>query len=718
MMVQTASDKRLHPQSVVPTAVLKGPTLPFPTPPLSPPSPHASPRVRAQTFFNISVWLLLTGLLFGQIVGVGWTTITTTGVTLYGQPPGQGLYEIPGLNDEPYADRAVACIRSGKSYHAVQLSQLLKVAATIGISVCPTNGRDAYRVVPRDSFTMDASRVYTSHCNTLSETIDQVIAVCRTLGYNVTRGEDVLRVVHGVDSEEVIALPKALPVLILPYWDATPYARYAMPSHDGSACVFRTSGQFEDESDSTAVLWAVSRSVRLETTEAWLGSTGGAWRHGWYEDPVANMRWHAEVISSSPNSTYGIDARRFDLLDNGNEIRCTHSSALRCNGTQWKFRWNDELTAVFDMPWFTSIAISNGSRFGLFFYEDSFVLTMESNYRLERLIANVSLAVLLARWMVLLVALYPAGSIGIAALANAGSFQWMPLLLLPRLPSSLEGFWTAGSVFDGDQTAIENAWFTIYPAIGEVVLVYFSLLNLLAKLLRRRMSDALFGPTLLFFVLLHALRFELAARSWFDGNERVTGVVTADEVESASVIDYFTTALAYRIGGPVQTIFFTKLVVLGLNLLPLLGASRRTVGPEEANCLGIERALAIQSASTGGLGSTAEAVVATSASDGVTSSRVLVLRSYELVRAGYVVVGQRDAKLMTVGHWFLLAATRWPFGATSASLRVVVYDTRTTPGASSSGSVMEVSADPMVVTVGDDSLAGLSVGRLSTATFC
>lgn len=41
------------------------------------------------------------------------------------------------------------------------------------------------------------------------------------------------------------------------------------------------------------------------------------------------------------------------------------------------------------------------------------------------------------------------------------------------------------------------------------MLLCFSLLSLLAKLLHRRVSDVLFGPALLFFYFMNLLRFEL-----------------------------------------------------------------------------------------------------------------------------------------------------------------------------------------------------------------
>lgn len=57
-------------------------------------------------------------------------------------------------------------------------------------------------------------------------------------------------------------------------------------------------------------------------------------------------------------------------------------------------------------------------------------------------------------------------------------------MLLPHLKMSLFTFWTSGCVFDSSQRAVADTWFVMYPAIVEVVLVYYSLLYLLAKLFR------------------------------------------------------------------------------------------------------------------------------------------------------------------------------------------------------------------------------------------
>lgn len=98
----------------------------------------------------------------------------------------------------------------------------------------------------------------------------------------------------------------------------------------------------------------------------------------------------------------------------------------------------------------------------------------------------------------------------------------------------------------------------MYPAIADLVLCYFSLLNLVAKALRRRSSDWLFGPTLLFFVVFHRSRSQLASVEWFVSDNRVSMAVSADELDAASLLDFFTTDLAYRTHRKVPVFFFTK----------------------------------------------------------------------------------------------------------------------------------------------------------------
>lgn len=57
---------------------------------------------------------------------------------------------------------------------------------------------------------------------------------------------DSLRIVDGLDSKQLKNIPKALPTLIMPFWDNADTARYTIPAWDGHACMFRLQGQIED----------------------------------------------------------------------------------------------------------------------------------------------------------------------------------------------------------------------------------------------------------------------------------------------------------------------------------------------------------------------------------------------------------------------------------------------------------------------------------------
>ncbi|KAL3661635.1 hypothetical protein V7S43_013394 [Phytophthora oleae] len=80
--------------------------------------------------------------------------------------------------------------------------------------------------------------VMESSCALIAKTIDNIFNACSALGYsNLTR--DHLRVVDDWDSDDLYLLPNTLPILIMPYYDNTPYSRHAIPTWGEDACVFR-----------------------------------------------------------------------------------------------------------------------------------------------------------------------------------------------------------------------------------------------------------------------------------------------------------------------------------------------------------------------------------------------------------------------------------------------------------------------------------------------
>lgn len=241
----------------------------------------------------------------------------------------------------------------------------------------------------------------------------------------------------------------------------------------------------------------------------------------------------------------------------------------------------------------------------------------------------------------------------ISCIANAKIFNMLPISVLPHLKRSLDAFWTVGCQFEDQQVAVGESWFAIYPAIVEIVLVYYSLLNTLAMVFRRRMSDVLFAPSIILLCLLHYFRYSLAESGLLSGVDgRVSTVVTSDEASRVRLIDYFSSNLAFRINGNVLEIFVFKLVVLGSSLLLFLASNRVPVDCDLAKNLGgVEKALAIHAVHTGGLSSTnvlpdiirelhksqAVAPDPTFASGG----KPEFMNGYELIRLGYVIFGDK-----------------------------------------------------------------------------
>jgi|UniRef100_K3WCS4 hypothetical protein len=106
---------------------------------------------------------------------------------------------------------------------------------------------------------------YRATCDALAETLDGIFASYLMLGYNFTR--DALRIVEDVHSSTMTVLRKSLPVLIMLYWDNGITSQYNASCWDGSACMFRLSG---NSTHIAAILEGVSRSERESKTIEWL----------------------------------------------------------------------------------------------------------------------------------------------------------------------------------------------------------------------------------------------------------------------------------------------------------------------------------------------------------------------------------------------------------------------------------------------------------------
>lgn len=613
----------------------------------------------AGALYNWATLVFIATMVVSQLLGVVWNTIETDLHIIDGRDPRLGVQTLDGVDREPFADRALACVDEERYYKPMQLSALLasgaaQVADTTGATV------DAYRLVERSDTTalheatLDA---YTDVCALIATTMGAIFDACAALEYNVT--QDSLRVVYGVASATTHEISNALPVVVLPLADNSLDARFAIPSVDGSACVFQLAGKYVDKSKTAGVLRGVARSVREAKTAVWLGQPDGVWRNGWYEDQVGT-KWHADMLSSNQTSALGVAQRQFDTLKH-KELDCART--LECDDAAVVETWGSKLTTTIVSRAETTVSVSDGAGAGLFFHEQIQHRTIQSIYDWETLISNISLSMLVVRWLFALYALqrgYVRGesawyNAGIGCLASSRSFNMLPIVLLPRLKITLAAFWSVGCEFDGAQRALSEAWFIVYPAILELLLLQFSVLNILAKILRRRIPDAPFGPSVLLFCVLHWLRTDIAtSNAGFGISGRVTPLLTSAEFETLSLADLFTTTAPLRLNGSITSLIAIKCVVLGLNFAPLLfaksssGALNGSNG-EHVDAIGIERALAIRWCKVGGLGKALARTAVAKRND----KTIHVINSYELVRLGYLVYG--SAYLISFDDWVSLA---------------------------------------------------------------
>ncbi|KAF1321073.1 hypothetical protein FI667_g12118, partial [Globisporangium splendens] len=572
-----------------------------------------------------------------------------------------GVANIIGTNDEPFTDRSYVCsLRGGRVYKPLQLQMALDAPTAV---VVDTTGShvNGYRVVQRAQQVVPGDPVvyaaYANMCHQIASTMGAIVDLCTVLGYNVTN--DVLRIVDDVDSTTTKLLRDTLPIVILPYADNSPYSRYAIPGWDGSACMFRLGGRYQVVNWPDMVFAGVNRSARERAAISLLNGKRGVWRNGWYEDENGE-RWFSDVVTNT-QTPLGVMAREFDMLRNQTEKDCNVLSSM-CGRIPHIESWGSKLQSTDDMERFTPITTDNGKRFGVFVFDARITRVIKNVYDLDILLSNVSLGLLLTQWMAALVALYNgyqaggtscelrAASIGV--LSSARSFHWMPVMLLPRLKTNLAVFASIGCTFDGEQLALTQAWFIMYPGIAELLLFVYSILNLLAKLLRRRTSNALFGPTLLFHCALHWFRTELAQSRWLEYDDRIVPKITSSEFERTSVLDFFSSDLLLRLNGNILSLFWVKLAVLGLNLLLLLLSSRAV--PTAASVTQTERALGAHVSCCGGLG----ALTSFKSSISRTTSPLrdappTVHSGYELLRFGYLVLGNEYVIAMT--DWYVLA---------------------------------------------------------------
>ncbi|KAG6615253.1 putative transmembrane protein [Phytophthora cinnamomi] len=250
--------------------------------------PHPTGRQIALALYHWTTCIFISVLVLSQFLGLFWNSVTSKGGAIYGSHPvAGGMSEITGTNDKPITDRVLACVLDGRYYKPVLLNDVL---GTTGATAIPASTQaQGYRVVRHEGATLsDATyATYMGTCALMSNTLDMILDTCdNELGYHVTR--DALRIVvdgekaAGSSSDTVYLIEDSLPVLVMPFWDNAPFARYAVPGSDGSACMFRLTGKYIDSSlaNGFPAMLAVNRSVRETITKEWLEAPNGKWRHG------------------------------------------------------------------------------------------------------------------------------------------------------------------------------------------------------------------------------------------------------------------------------------------------------------------------------------------------------------------------------------------------------------------------------------------------------
>ncbi|TMW64933.1 hypothetical protein Poli38472_009100 [Pythium oligandrum] len=463
-----------------------------------------------------------------------------------GRDPTLGPYSILGDNDFPYEDRCVVCVRRGRTYKPMRVRDAVSPRYAVEV---PDQVSTGYRAISRDSIVLseDATAHWTNACSMLAVTITNLAKSCTLLGYDVLT--DRLNVAR--EDDTVWQIADSLLVLIIPVSDNALFGRFVIPSSNGSACILRLEGAYVTPTMAEAWIWGIDRHIVEQSMREWLGAHKGSWRHGWLHNSDTGSIWYEDMFNSKQNSL-GFLSSRFEGWT-GTEMDCTTRPSV-CKHLATDCRWGDTLHTSEQLEYLQLILAGDGTGEGLF--QLNFIKTLKiwNVYTLALLVSNASVMIILSHWLIAICALHrnyrhqheavPTVSIGV--LSNNKGFVLLPLVLLPRLRVALAAFFTVGCAFEGEQLTLSEAWFVIYPGIAQVLLFTFSAFNLAVKVCRRRMSDALFGPMLIFFCSLHLLKQPLANSTWLGYDGRIPTVISSSEYETLTLLDFFTTDVALR----------------------------------------------------------------------------------------------------------------------------------------------------------------------------
>jgi hypothetical protein len=187
-----------------------------------PPTPfklNATVLELSAALYHWATCFFVIALVLSQLLGAIWDTTTSSSHALYGRSPDLGPYQIQGLNDVPFADRIIACVKNGDLHEPRTVSSLLANEGTDAIvedatGTAVTGYRIMLRHAPSASDVLDSMSqgVYRDSCELIAQTLEHAQSACLSLGYT-DLGTDYLRVVDGLDSNRLLGLPNALPIL-------------------------------------------------------------------------------------------------------------------------------------------------------------------------------------------------------------------------------------------------------------------------------------------------------------------------------------------------------------------------------------------------------------------------------------------------------------------------------------------------------------------------